>query len=234
MKLKTFEIIETCSECHGDGDEGSEGYPCGNCGGLGHFSQIKRYKNIENAIKANPFYSVYEYDKKKAAIRFTVNDHIHTSQFNSYSIEDALHCLGLYVDITGNGDLVVYAWFDRELYEDSVSEGYPPEDMYDEVRDRHGIKFTYKLKDCIELYLDEFGSEQATHWFQQVKQVYRGIPYKNFDAPYPMKNNPIVLASILEKEAVKIRQKEAEHIHSKHEVDPKTLETKEIEPKSRH
>ena len=49
-----------------------------------------------------------------------------------------------------------------------------------------------------------------------------------------MKNNPIVLASILEKEAVKIRQKEAEHIHSKHEVDPKTLETKEIEPKSRH
>ena len=232
MKLKTFEIIKTCLEC--DVGEEAEGIPCSYCGGLGYFSQIKKYKNIENATKANTFDTVYEYDKKKAAILFTVNDHTYPSRFNSYNIKDALHCLGLYVDVRGNGDLVVYAWFDRELYEDSVREGYPPEDMYDEIGDRAGIKFTYKLENCIELYLDEFRSEQATHWFQQVKQVYRGIPYKNFDAPYPMKNNPIVLASILEKEAIKIRQKEAEHIHSKHEVDPKTLETKEIEPESRH
>ena len=42
MKLKTFEIIKACPECHGDGDEGSEGYPCGFCDGLGYFSKIKK------------------------------------------------------------------------------------------------------------------------------------------------------------------------------------------------
>ena len=61
MKLKTFESIKACPECHGDGDEGSEGYPCGFCDGLGYFSKIKKYKNTENAIKANPFDEVYGY-----------------------------------------------------------------------------------------------------------------------------------------------------------------------------
>ena len=40
MKLKTFEIIKACPECHGDGDEGSEGYPCGFCSGLGYLCKI--------------------------------------------------------------------------------------------------------------------------------------------------------------------------------------------------
>jgi len=149
-------------------------------------------------------------------------------------IKDALHCIHPYVDIRGNGDLIVYVWFDKELYEDSVEGGCPPEDMYDEIHDRHGMKITYKLEDCIQLYLEEFGDEQTTHWIQQVKQVHRGIPYKNFDAPYPMEDNPTVLASIFEKEAAKIRQREAGRMYSETEVNEETLETKEILPKIRH
>jgi len=60
MNLKTFRIIRTCPECHGDGDEGSEGFSCGFCGGLGYIDIIEDHENLTQAEEENPFDTVLE------------------------------------------------------------------------------------------------------------------------------------------------------------------------------
>ena len=145
-----------------------------------------------------------------------------------------LSCIIPAVDISGSGELCVYIWFDKEESEEAKRAGYFPKPVYDDRTDSHGTCFSFKLEECIQLYVDEFNDSQATHYLQQLKQVHHDIPYKNFNARYPVHDNPILLASILEKEAAKIRQYVAKYLRSEYEVNEETLEVKIIESKVKH
>jgi hypothetical protein len=148
--------------------------------------------------------------------------------------KSVLSCIIPAVDISGSGELFVYIWFDKEESEEARCAGYSPKLVYDDTTDTHGTCFSFTLEECIQLFVDGFNDSQATHYLQQLKQVHHDVPYKNFNAPYPVCDNPIVLASILEKEAAKIRQDVAKYLNSEYKVDEETLEVTIVEPKVKH